>query len=118
MVVGHDEHMRARRQCAQDGIRNGGVLRLDFGRPRQNVGEARGIKLVGPAVHKVQLDRQPGKDPGQLMAHVTHAEDGNGGTCGKWLEENTDYSSAALLPVLGDGMFIERERQAFRDRAS
>ena len=101
VVVGHDQRVGARRELAQDDLREQrDAVDVDVRhRVRQRRQPLVG-QLLGAAVDQVQLDVVPGEDARQLEPDVANAEDRHGGHDGQRLEQHRDRSSATLNAVL------------------
>ena len=102
VVVGHDEHVGARRQLGEHdlGEHRHVAVHVD---PRPRVGEHRealGGELVGPGVDQVQVEVVAGQDARQLQADVAHPEDRDGGRHGQGFEQDRHLAAAALDAVL------------------
>ena len=78
----HDQHVRAAGQPFQHLLAEQRVVHGDIGGAVGDVGQPQLIELVLAGIDQVQLDLQPGQDPGQLVADVPDAEDRDVGRAG------------------------------------
>ena len=75
----------------------------DIGRSAGDVGQPELVELVGAGIDQVQLDLQPGQDPGQLVADMADAEDRDHRPGRQRFQQQRDLAAAALPAVLDCG---------------
>ena len=119
VVVGHHQHVRARRQL--------GEHQLGQHRHRVDVhggdgvgqrAERLGVQVLGAGVDQVQVEVVAGQDAGQLEADVADAEDRHARHHGQRLEQHGDLAAAALHAVLDRRLVRQVARRTTRAGAA
>jgi hypothetical protein len=107
VVVGHDQDVSVAGQLPQEKLAGHRLVHRDVRDPVGDVGQPEWVELLGPRVDEMQLELQPGQDPGQLVAHVAHPEHGDHGPRGQRLQQHLHHPAAALPPVLVAGVLAQ-----------
>ncbi len=110
VVVGHDEHVAARRHQTQHHLWNRRMVHVDAGDGVVETDQPTRLDRVAARVDEMQLEVVAGQDAGELEPDVADPEDRHGGHHGQRFEEQLDVAPAALAPVGGVGLVAEPYR--------
>lgn len=102
MVVAHDKDVCARGQLAKERVWNRSVQGPYVRNTGRDAGQPCGVKLLPAAIHQVE-------DPAKFVPHMPDAEDRHSGKGQAGFKQHPHLPSAALPPVLRNGMLVERE---------
>ena len=108
VVVRHDQRRGPRRgSCSSTCSPSSVWWMLTSARAVDHVGQPDPVQLLGARVDQQQLDRQPGQDPGQLVADVPQAEQRDDRPDRERLEQQPDGAAAALAAMLVPHVRVE-----------
>ena len=114
MIVRRDHDVRPPGQLLEHLLAEQRVADADVSGAVDHVREPDPVQLLGARVHQQQLDRQPGQDPGQLVADMPDPEQGDNGADRERLEQHPDGTAAALAAVLGVRVRVELQLARLR----